>query len=101
VSRVRVALATKNPGKVREIATILAGVPIELVGPDPGWVPPPEDGETYTDNARIKVRSLVSFSGMTCVADDSGIEVDALDGAPGAARPFARAARGTGVLRCC
>jgi XTP/dITP diphosphohydrolase len=83
VSTVLVALATKNPGKVREIASILADAPIELAGPDPAWVPPPEDAVTYRDNALTKARSLLSFSGLASLADDSGIEVDALDGAPG------------------
>jgi XTP/dITP diphosphohydrolase len=83
VSDARVALATKNPGKVREIATILGGVPIELVGPDPSWVPPPEDAETYRENALIKARALAAVTGGPVLADDSGIEVDALDGKPG------------------
>jgi XTP/dITP diphosphohydrolase len=83
VNTVRVALATKNAGKVREIASILADAPIELAGPDPSWVPPPEDADTYRENALTKARSLMSFSGMPTLADDSGIEVDALDGAPG------------------
>ena len=76
-------LATKNPGKVREIASILADAPIELAGPDPAWVPPPEDADTYRENALIKARALVAFSGTPALADDSGIEVDALEGAPG------------------
>jgi XTP/dITP diphosphohydrolase len=83
VSRVRVALATKNAGKVREIASILVDAPIELAGPDPSWVPPPEDADTYRGNALIKARSLAASAGGPCLADDSGIEVDALDGAPG------------------
>jgi XTP/dITP diphosphohydrolase len=83
VSVVGVALATKNPGKVREIASILADAPIELTGPDPAWVPPPEDDPTYRGNALIKARSLASMSATAVLADDSGIEVDALDGGPG------------------
>jgi len=83
VSRTRVALATKNPGKVREIAQIVVDAPIELVAPDPAWIPPPEDDPTYRGNALIKARSLVSLSSVPVLADDSGIEVDALDGAPG------------------
>jgi XTP/dITP diphosphohydrolase len=79
----RVALATKNPGKVREIASILADAPIELAGPDPAWVSPPEDDPTYRGNALIKARSLAAVSDLPVLADDSGIEVDALDGAPG------------------
>ncbi|HLW16407.1 MAG TPA: RdgB/HAM1 family non-canonical purine NTP pyrophosphatase [Actinomycetota bacterium] len=83
MSRARVALATKNPGKVREIAQIVVDAPIELVAPDPAWIPPPEDDPTYRGNALIKARSLVSLSSVPVLADDSGIEVDALDGAPG------------------
>ena len=83
MSAVRVALATKNAGKVREIASILVDAPIELAGPDPAWVPPPEDADTYRENALTKALSLVSFHDGPCLADDSGIEVDALDGAPG------------------
>jgi len=83
VSTVQVALATKNAGKVREIASILADAPIELAGPDPAWIPPPEDADTYRENALEKARALVAFSGVTAMADDSGIEVDALDRAPG------------------
>src|SRR5205085_1855157 len=83
VSLLRVALATKNPGKVREIASILAEAPIELTGPDAVWVPPPEDEPTYRGNALTKARSLLSLSSGPCLADDSGIEVDALDGGPG------------------
>jgi XTP/dITP diphosphohydrolase len=78
---VKVALATKNPGKVREIRAILAGV--DVVAPSPEWVPPEETGATYLENALLKARSLVSSSGMPAMADDSGIEVDALGGAPG------------------
>jgi XTP/dITP diphosphohydrolase len=83
VSTLRVALATKNPGKVREIASILAGAPIELVGPDVSWEPPPEEAPTYRENALTKAHSLAALMGIPCLADDSGIEVDALNGAPG------------------
>ncbi|MGZ4240778.1 MAG: RdgB/HAM1 family non-canonical purine NTP pyrophosphatase [Actinomycetota bacterium] len=83
MSPARVALATKNPGKVREIASIVAGAPVEVVGPDPSWQPPPEDADTYRENALVKARSLAQAMGMPVLADDSGIEVDALDGGPG------------------
>ena len=83
MSVLRVAVATKNPGKVREIASVLGDAPVELVGPDPAWIPPTEDDPTYRGNALIKARSLVSLFGGPVLADDSGIEVDALDGAPG------------------
>jgi XTP/dITP diphosphohydrolase len=83
VSMLRVALATKNPGKVREIATILERAPIALEGPSSSWEPPPEDDPTYRENALTKARSLVQLMDVPCLADDSGIEVDALDGGPG------------------
>lgn len=82
-ARARVALATKNPGKVREVAAILAGAPVEVVGPDPAWIPPPEDDTAYVANALAKARSLAALMGIPALADDSGIEVDALGGAPG------------------
>jgi len=80
--RPRVALATKNAGKVREIASIFGDV-CELISPDPAWIPPEETEPDYTGNALLKVRSLVAFMNVPCIADDSGIEVDALGGAPG------------------
>lgn len=83
MSLLRVALATKNPGKVREVASILSDAPIELAGPDPAWVPPPEDDPTYSGNVMLKARSLASVSSVPVLADDSGIEVDALNGGPG------------------
>jgi XTP/dITP diphosphohydrolase len=83
VSPIRVALATKNPGKIREIEAILAPAEVELVPPDPNWVPPPENDPTYQGNALAKARSLVAMMSVPVLADDSGIEVDALDGEPG------------------
>ena len=82
-----VALASRNPGKLREIRSILADqtVPIEVVSSDafPGWVAPEETEPDYAGNALLKARSLASFAGVPALADDSGIEVDALGGGPG------------------
>ena len=78
----RVGLATGNPGKVREIGAIL-GEGIEVAPPPNDWIAPDETGETYLANARLKARSLCAHTGEPAVADDSGIEVDALGGAPG------------------
>ena len=77
-------LATANPDKTAEIAAILGGEgPIVLV-PRPLEVPDVvEDGETLLDNARLKARALCEASGTAAVADDTGLEVDALGGAPG------------------
>jgi len=80
-----VALASRNPGKLREIVSILTGVGVRVASADeyPGWEAPPEDAPDYADNALLKARSLSSFAGVAALADDSGIEVDALGGAPG------------------
>ena len=78
----RVGLATGNPGKVREIVAILGG-DIEVVPPPPDWVAPEETGGTYIENARLKAQSLCDHTGAAAIADDSGIEVNLLKGAPG------------------
>lgn len=78
----KLVLATANPDKVVEIATIL-GDGVEL-SPRPDSVPDVvEDGETLEDNARLKAVAIVEATGEAAVADDTGLEVDALDGAPG------------------
>jgi XTP/dITP diphosphohydrolase len=77
----RLVLATGNSGKAAEIADVLTGV--ELL-PRPDHVPEPvEDADTLLDNARIKAQALADATGEAAVADDTGLEVDALDGAPG------------------
>jgi len=81
----RLLLGTRNPGKVKEIATILAGS---------GWTfsslqefedvgPASEDGVTYAENAIAKARFYAAATGLLALADDSGLEVAALGGAPG------------------
>jgi XTP/dITP diphosphohydrolase len=81
---IRLVLATGNPGKAAEIADLLGGVPGLVLLPRPPEVPEPvEDGPTLLDNARIKARALLEATGEAAVADDTGLEVDALDGAPG------------------
>jgi XTP/dITP diphosphohydrolase len=80
----RVVLASGNPGKLREFADLLSGKGLELTRQsDLGIEPPPETGQTFLDNALIKARNAARLSGLPAIADDSGIEVDALDGAPG------------------
>ena len=77
----RFVLASANPDKAREIAEILIGV--ELV-PRPAWVPDvDETGTTLEENARLKAVALALATGEAAIADDTGLEVDALDGAPG------------------
>ena len=80
----RLVLASANPDKVKEIVAVLsASLPVELV-PRPDGVPEVvEDADTLVGNARLKARALVAATGMAAVADDTGLEVDALDGAPG------------------
>ena len=82
----RLVVATANQHKLDEIRSLLGdALPgIELVAmSELGVVPPEEDGATFADNALIKARACVAATGLPAVADDSGIEVDALDGAPG------------------
>ena len=87
MSRPPLLLASANRGKLRELRTILEGLPVELVGlAEAGLGEPPEveeTGDTFLANALIKARAYAAWSGMAAVADDSGLEVDALGGAPG------------------
>jgi XTP/dITP diphosphohydrolase len=78
-------IATTNPGKIREIRGILGGVPLALTTLDeyPGIAEPEETGTTFDENARLKALYYAERTGLAAVADDSGIEIDALDGAPG------------------
>ena len=78
----RVVLATTNLDKVREITEILGGA-VELV-PRPAGVPDvDETGDTLEANARLKARALCEATGLPALADDTGLDVDALGGAPG------------------
>ena len=80
----RVVLATRNAGKVREILEICADWPVEWVTYETAsWPEVEETGETYLDNALLKARSVAAATGLPAIADDSGIEVDALGGGPG------------------
>jgi XTP/dITP diphosphohydrolase len=80
----RLAIATRNPGKVREFLQICADWPASWVTfRDADWPVVAETGATYVDNARLKARAVAAELGIPAVADDSGIEVDHLGGAPG------------------
>lgn len=83
----RIALATRNPGKIREILEICAAWPVEWVThdarADPTWPDVEETGVTYAENAMLKATAIAAALGMPAISDDSGIEVDALDGGPG------------------
>lgn len=81
-----ILIATANPHKLREITALLSDLPnISLISlrDFPDLEMPPEDGLTMRDNARIKADYCAQATGLIALADDSGIEVDALNGAPG------------------
>jgi XTP/dITP diphosphohydrolase len=78
---VRLLVATRNAHKLRELGRLLPGLELD---PLPDGIPtPPEDGDTYEANALIKARAAAAATGRAAIADDSGIEADALGGAPG------------------
>ena len=80
----RVVLATGNAGKLGEMRAILAVHGLEVVAQSElGIQPPIEDGESFVANALIKARHAAKIARLPAIADDSGIEVDALDGRPG------------------
>ena len=81
----KLLIATGNPGKMREYRELLAGVPFQLVSlSDVGITDEVEEtGSTFHENAALKTNGYAALSGLLTLADDSGLEVDALDGAPG------------------
>jgi len=81
----KLLIATQNPGKVREFLFLLAPLKAKLCFPSELGlqIDVPEDGNTFADNARQKALAYTYASGLLTSADDSGLEVDALDGAPG------------------
>lgn len=80
----RVVLATSNPGKVREFQILLAPMGLEIVSQaDLGVASPEETGLTFIENALIKARHAARMTGLPAIADDSGLVVPALNGAPG------------------
>jgi len=80
----KLVLASANAGKVAELRRILAGLDVELLdAAQVGLGEVDETGETFAENALLKARAGTSATGWWCVADDSGLEVDALGGAPG------------------
>lgn len=85
MEKLRLLLATNNPGKVREFRRLLAGAPFVVETPAEAGIAleVAETGSSYAENAALKARAFASASGRLALADDSGIEVDALDGAPG------------------
>lgn len=82
---IRVLLATANPHKVREISELLTGLPLDIrtLSDYPELPPFSEDGNSYEENSRKKALWVLDATSELTLADDSGLEVDALDGAPG------------------
>jgi len=78
--RPRLVIATGNAGKIGEYRTLLSSAGVELVAFD---TEVEEVGETYAENARLKAEAALARSGLPSLGDDSGLEVDALDGFPG------------------
>ena len=77
-------LATRNQGKVEEMRPMLAGIGFNLINQTDTDIPSAvEDGATFVENALIKARSVAEATGLPCIADDSGLVVQALHGAPG------------------
>lgn len=80
----RLVVASHNPGKVREIGDLLAPYGIDAVSASDLDLPEPEEtGKTFIANAELKARAAAQGSGLPALADDSGLEVAVLDGAPG------------------
>lgn len=78
-----IVLATRNTGKISEIQALLPGVQFAAAASFPGCPDPDESGHTFEENALIKAQTVSRYTGRPALADDSGLEVDALDGAPG------------------
>ncbi len=78
-------VATNNPGKLREFRRILEPLGIQVLSQKEAGVQvdPEENGETFAQNAYIKAKAVYDIAGLPCVADDSGLCIDALDGRPG------------------
>ena len=81
----KLVIATTNPGKLREIEGILSGIPftLETLKDYPPVAEPAETGQTFGENARLKALYYAAATGELTVAEDSGLEIDALDRAPG------------------
>ncbi len=78
-------MATRNPGKVREMAELLQDLGVRLLSllDFPGLPDIPEEGATFAENAEFKARTVARLTGLPALADDSGLEVEALEGRPG------------------
>ena len=81
----KLLIATRNPGKAREYRELLCSLPLQVISSDEAGLDlqVEETGQTFPENALLKARRYAEASGMLTLADDSGLEVDALGGAPG------------------
>ncbi len=83
-ARPRLVVATANPGKLREFQALLADLPFDIVAQSElGVAAPQETGSSFLENALLKARHAAAATHAAAIADDSGLEVDALGGAPG------------------
>jgi len=82
---VDILIGTTNAGKLREVTTVLANLPLQFISlaSFTTWPKVVEDGKSFEENALKKARTLADFSGYVTLADDSGLEVNVLGGAPG------------------
>jgi XTP/dITP diphosphohydrolase len=81
-----IVLATHNPGKLAELRVLFRSLPVEVMSirdVAPSYTPPVEDGATFEENAAKKARAAAEATRLVAIADDSGLEVDALGGRPG------------------
>ena len=85
MSRPKLLIATRNPGKMREYGELLRDLPFELVSLDEAGVTEEVDetAQTFHENAALKAVTYASLAGIMALADDSGLDVDALGGEPG------------------
>ena len=85
-AKLKIVIATSNRGKIQEIINAFKDMPVELISladlPEK-YPEPVEDGDTFEANSLIKAKYYQQQTGMACLADDSGLEVEALSGAPG------------------
>jgi XTP/dITP diphosphohydrolase len=101
-ARPELLVATNNPGKLEEYRSLLRDLPLEITSlrDEEIDLEPEETGSTFEENAILKARAFARRSGLTALADDSGLEIDQLDGAPGVlSARYAGTGRGEDVRR--
>jgi XTP/dITP diphosphohydrolase len=101
-ARPKLLVATNNPGKLEEYRSLLRDLPLEITSlrDEEIDLEPEETGSTFEENAILKAGAFARHSGLTALADDSGLEIDQLDGAPGVhSARYAGTGRGEDVRR--